>query len=203
VEDGKATGVRGDPDHPVTRGLACRKAQLQLERMYSDDRLTTPLRRTADGFKPISWDDANAEIAARLTDVRERFGSLGVMYFADSGSMASLKYLDRRFWNLFGGITMPVGSLCLGAGQAAQVDDFGAALMNDPADVVNARQIVLWGRNPVWTNIQLVPLLREAKRRGAKIVLIDPLRTASADLADEYISVRPGSDGALAHGTNF
>ncbi|MGE5559822.1 MAG: molybdopterin-containing oxidoreductase family protein [Chloroflexota bacterium] len=200
VEDGRVTGVRGDPDHPVTRGLVCRKAQLQVERMYVADRLTTPLRRTATGFAPISWDAALDEIAARLRETRERYGTLSVLYFAGSGSMATLKSLDSRFWNLFGGITTPVGSLCLGAGQAAQVDDFGAALMNDPADVVNARYIVLWGRNPVWTNIHLVPLLREAKQRGAKVVLIDPLRTASAALADEHISTRPGSDGALAHG---
>lgn len=200
VEDGRAVAVRGDPDHPVTRGFTCRKAQLQLERMYSPERLTQPLRRTATGFAPVSWDEALAEIATRLRDVRARYGSTAVLYFADSGSMSALQSLDRRFWNLYGGVTLPVGSLCLGAGAAAQRDDFGAGLMNDPADTVNARYIILWGRNPAWTNIHLVPLLREAKRRGAKVVLIDPLRTASAALADEHISIRPGSDGALALG---
>ena len=200
VVDGRAVSVRGDPDHPVTRGFACPKAQRQLERLDSPKRLLRPLIRPARGadFQQASWDAALDLVAGRLLEVRERDGPLAVLNNHDSGSMGLLKNLEHRFWNLFGGVTLPVGSLCWAAGIAAQKYDFGAVLGHDPADTVNSRLIILWGRNPVYTNTHLVPFIREARARGAEVVLIDPVRTASASLADHHIAPRPATDGALA-----
>ena len=200
VEDGRAVSVRGDPDHPVTRGFACPKAQRQLERLYSPQRLLHPLVRPSRGaeFERASWGAALDLVAERLLGARERYGSLAVLHNYDSGSMGLLKSLEHRFWNLFGGVTLPVGSLCWAGGIAAQKYDFGAVLGHDPADTVNSKLIILWGRNPVFTNPHLVPFIREAKARGAEVILIDPVRTASAALADRHVASRPGTDGALA-----
>ncbi len=200
VEDGRAVSVRGDPDHPVTRGFACPKAQRQLERLYSPERLLHPLIRPARGadFKQVSWDAALDLVAERLSAVKERYGSLGVLLNYDAGAGGLLKNLEHRFWNLFGGVTVPVGSLCWAGGIAAQKYDFGAVLGNDPADAVHSKLIILWGRNPVFTNTHFLPFLRQAKARGAEVILIDPVHTATAALADRHIAPRPGTDGALA-----
>ncbi|HEY3316605.1 MAG TPA: molybdopterin-dependent oxidoreductase [Bacillota bacterium] len=202
VEDGRAVAVRGDPDHPITAGFACPKAQRQLERLYSPSRLLYPLVRPAPGaaFQRASWDSALDLVAERLTEVKRRYGPLGILLNYDAGAGGLLKSLERRFWNLFGGVTLPVGSLCWGGGIAAQKYDFGDVLGHDPADTPNSRLLILWGRNPVFTSPHFVPLIKKARTAGARVVLIDPVRTASASLADQHIAPRPGSDGALALG---
>ncbi len=153
-----------------------------------------------EGWEPVSWEEALGEIARRLLDIRSRYGSLAVLHTWDFGYMGILKGLAQRVFNSFGGVTVPTGSLCWAAGLAAQRYDFGANRAHDPSDLANARLIILWGRNPAWTSIHLMRDLRQARRRGAYIVTIDPVRTATAEEADEHFAPRPGSDGALALG---
>ncbi|MDI6872002.1 MAG: molybdopterin-dependent oxidoreductase [Bacillota bacterium] len=114
------------------------------------------------------------------------------------GSQGLLKALDRRFFAHFGGATVPRGSLCFFAGLAAQAYDFGVACHHEPPDLLKSRLVLVWGRNPVDTNLQTAWLLREVRRRGAPVVLIDPQRTRSAALADWVLQPRPGTDAALA-----
>ncbi len=198
VKGGKVSNLRGDPEHPVTSGFVCPKAHYQLLRMYSPDRLVRPVVRTKGGWRSCSWQHALALIAERVSEAVARHGSQSVYYHSDSGSMGYLHSLRERFFNLLGGVTLPAGSLCWAAGIAAQHCDFGYHLANDALDVVNARTIVLWGRDPAHTNIHLLPLLHRAKERGATVIVVDPVRTKSADLADVVVQLRPRTDAALA-----
>jgi anaerobic selenocysteine-containing dehydrogenase len=198
--DGQIVALRGDPDHPVTRGVACHKARYLVELVNHPERLHHPLYRTAGGgLARLTWDEALDRWAAALAEARERFGPPAVFHYTDGGSQGLLrKSLDRRFFAHFGGATVPQGSLCFTAGLAAQAYDFGTACHHEPSDLLQARLAVVWGRNPADTNLHTAWLLREARRSGTIVVLIDPQRTRTAALADWVLQPRPGTDAALA-----
>jgi len=200
VTDGRVTGVRGDPENQVTRGYACPKAGYELERLYSPQRLLSPLIKKDGTWKEAAWEEALDLVADKLQHYRSEFGPLSVMHYSDVGSMGWLHDLDKRFFNLFGGVTLPEGSLCAQAGSTAQALDFGAVIAHEPSDLVNAKTILIWGRNPAHTNIHLIPFLKEARENGAYVVLIDPVPTRTVRLCDQHIAPRPGTDGALALG---
>jgi anaerobic selenocysteine-containing dehydrogenase len=200
VSKGRVTRIQGDPHHPVTRGRVCTKGKKLLDRVYHPDRLTTPLKKRGDGWLPLSWDDALAEIAEKLVRIKSTHGPTAIVHYSDAGYGGITKTADRMFFNYFGGVTVPKGSLCWAAGIAAQKYDFGEARGHHPEDMARARTILLWGRNPVYTNMHLVAFINQARRHGATVVLIDPLKSASAGITDTHIPVRPGSDGALALG---
>lgn len=203
VEQGKITAVKGDPDHPVTRGFICPKGKALVERVYSPDRVTVPLVKGSGGWKRISWQAAYELWAEKLSLAKEAYGPLAVLHHFDYGSNGLLRNLDRRFFNAFGGATVPSGSLCWGSGIAAQLYDFGGYYSNSYSDLRHSRTVILWGRDPAVTNLHLLPFLQEAKQQGAKIIVINPIRVKSADLADRHVSLKPGSDGALALGMAY
>lgn len=196
----RVTRIRADRSHPLTRGFCCRKGKALLERLYHPERLRQPLRRKGSGWSPIGWSEAVDEIADRLSDAMNRFGSQSILSFPGSGHGGLTKKIDTVFFNRLGGVSVPRGSLCWGAGMAAQQYDFGAVRSPHPDELQQARTIVLWGRNPVDTHPHLVPLLKQAREHGAHLVVIDPRRSPSARLADRHIAVRPATDGALALG---
>jgi len=199
VSGGRVKRLRGDPDHPVTRGRLCPKARFQLDRHRSERRLTAPLIRSHGKLLEAPWDEALDLVAGRLLEARGRGGSLAVVHYWDAGSMGLLKDLYQRMFNLFGGVTEPHGSLCWAAGLEAQRRDFGRVLAHDPADLAHSEAVVVWGRNPVDTNIHAVPFIEEARRRGAPVVVIDPVRTSTArKLADRHLAPKPGTDAVLA-----
>lgn len=199
VENDTIVKLEGDPDHPVTRGFLCSKGARLAQRATSPHRVTDPLIRDGAGqWSKCSWDRALDKVARQLAATRDSIGSLGAFYNYDAGSMGMLKGLDQRFWNLYGGATLPAGSLCSSAGIAALVAHYGRYTCHDPLDIPNSRFIILWGKNPAVTSIHMLPLLKEARANGARIVLIDPVRTESASLADQVIQPRAGCDAALA-----
>ena len=198
VRDGRLVELRGNPAHPITRGFLCSRARDFVRRVYSPNRVTTPLRRVDGSWKAIPWSEALDLMAEKLAEYRDRFGSLSVLHYHDNGSTAGLKLLTKRFFNLMGGATTVSGSLCGGAGYAGQTLDFGSRTAHEPVDIPNSRLILIWGRNPMNTNVHLVPFLREARSRGATLVLIDPVRTRTADLCHLHYQPLPGSDGYLA-----
>lgn len=199
VSGGRVTGLRGDPDHPVTAGRLCPKARFQLDRHRSASRLLRPLVRSRGELRTASWTAALDLVAERLLEARRRSGSLSVLHYWDSGSMGVLKGLYQRLFNLFGGVTEPHGSLCWSAGLAAQEADFGRALSNLPEDHANAAAIVIWGRNPADTNVHIMRYLQLARDRGAPIVVVDPRETATArQLGARHVAPRPGTDAILA-----
>jgi len=200
VESGRVTRIQGDQDHPVTRGKVCIKGKKLLKRLYHPERLHTPLLKKGGNWQPISWDEALDSMATQLARIKSESGSTAVLHYSDAGYGGIAKTADRLFFNHFGGVTVPTGSLCWAAGMAAQTYDFGVARGHHPEDIAQAKTILLWSRNPVYTNMHLVGFVNQARKNGARVILIDPLKSASAGIAGSHIPVKPGSDGALALG---
>ncbi|GAA4679751.1 molybdopterin-dependent oxidoreductase [Pseudonocardia yuanmonensis] len=203
VEDGRATGVRGDPDHPFTRGGLCVKVNNYVDRVYSPDRVTTPLRRSgpkgSGRFEPIGWDEAVAEIAERFRGVIAEHGAEAIMpvsYLGTQGTLNGLNVGDPFFNRL--GATVAERTFCDSGASTAYVMSLGPTAGVDPESLVHSRYIVIWACNMVSTNLHLWPFVAEAQKRGAKVVVIDPVRHRTAKRADWHIPIRPGTDGALA-----
>ena len=199
LENGKIINISGDEKHPLNKGLICNKGRRKhLQRLYSPERVKTPLRKTLSGWQPISWQNAYELIADNLRKILDVYGPLAILHHDNGGSEGILKTLPQRFFNALGGCTTPSGSICWGSGYQAQQYDFGHLQLHNWADITNSRLILLWGRDPATTNLQMMPLLKEAKQRGAQIIVVNPIAIASCSLADLHIAPRPGSDGALA-----
>lgn len=201
VEQGEAVRMRGNPAHPFSRGELCPKVNRYLDRVYSPERVLHPLRRVgAKGegrFQQISWDDALGEIAQRWHDVIATDGPTAILPFVSAGNQGLLAlHFGGRFWNRMGS-ARTIGALCgavAGAG-AATTNGTGQAL--DPSEMVHSKLIVLWGTNTRLTNRHLWPFVEEARDQGAQVVVIDPVRTITADSADWFLQPRPGTDVAL------
>src|SRR6185436_13305872 len=201
VEDGVAKKIQGDPSMPFTEGTLCTKVAHYLERTYSPDRLLYPQKRVGrkgEGkFKRISWDEALDEIAARLK-VLEPETILPCSY---AGTMGMVQYMsmDRRFFNKLGASQLD-RTLCSSAGKAGIKATLGGSVGMDPERFDEAKLIILWGANPIVSNLHLRSRVQEAKRRGAKVIAIDPYRSLSAEKCTQQIALLPGTDGALALG---
>ena len=205
VEDGRVVRTTGDPDHPITRGWLCRKGSQYLERHASPDRLLYPLRRVGpkgEGrFERISWDAALDLIAERWRAIIAEWGPEAILPYGYSGTMGIVQRTvgERRFLNRLGASILD-RSICSEAGHAAMRATLGGSYGADPEDLPNSRLVLIWGYNPAATNPHCMPLLQEAKRNGATVVLIDPRVTESTRFADWHIRPYPGTDGALALG---
>lgn len=202
VKDGRVVGHRGNPAHPITRGFLCSKGHRYLERFASQQRLLYPERRSANGsFERVSWDEALTLLAQKLAVARDTHGPCSVLALSYSGMRGWVaRVLWRLFFAHFGGATFTHGGLSLEPADAAQQLDFGGPGAHAPQDMVNARGFVAWGRNLVVTRQHWMPFIKEAQRQGAPLFVVDPLRTATAKLADRHLQLRPGSDAALALG---
>ena len=199
VEDGRITNIEGDPLNPATGGHVCLKGISYARRQSTDQRILTPLRKTAGGtFERVSWDAALTDIAERLDRLRRLDGPETVLYYEASGSHGALGRLAMAFWHQFGGCTLTYGDLCWPAGLEATRLTYGINHHNHPRLTADSRFILLWGHNPAETNIHQMRLMLEAQERGARIALIDPRSTDTADAADLHLKPRPGTDAALA-----
>lgn len=198
VEDGRVVRLQGDRQHPVTRGFLCHRTSRFLERQYDPDRLTTPMVRQGSDFEPISWDEALDLIANKMVQIRDESGGAAILHYRCGGSLGIMKHVTDYFFEQFGPVTIKSGDICCGAGDAAQIEDFGDQDSNDLFDVLNSKTIVLWGKNPYVSQVHLLPILKEAKRNGIRLVLVDPVYHRTAGLCDLYLQPRPGGDIALA-----
>jgi anaerobic selenocysteine-containing dehydrogenase len=200
VEDGRLVRLGGDPAHPVTRGFLCSRTSQFPARQNSPDRLTAPLLREGGRFREISWEAAISFAAERLLAIRSESGPAAILHYRSGGSLGMLKSVVDLFFELLGPVSVKRGDICSGAGDAAQEADFGEEESHDLFDLAHARTILLWGKNPYVSNVHLLPLLKEAKARGSRLVLVDPVRHKTATLADAYVAPRPGGDLDLALG---
>ena len=200
VEDGKLVALGGDPAHPVTKGFLCYRTAQFPEMQYGPLRLTTPLLRKNGALSPASWDEALGFVADRLLAIRRESGPAAILHYRSGGSLGLLKSVVDYFFELLGPVTVKRGDICSGAGDAAQETDFGDEESNDVFDLLNAKNVILWGKNVAVSNVHLQPVLREAKRKGTRILLVDPVRHRSERLADRTILPRPGADFDLAMG---
>lgn len=203
VADGVATRMVGDPAHPFTRGTLCAKVNHYLERVYSPDRVLHPLKRVGrkgDGrFTRVSWDDALADIAARWQAIVDESGAEAILPYSSAGVQGLVQEmsLDRRLFGSMGCSTLE-RAICGTVASAGLTATIGTGTGIDPEQVVHSRYIVLWGTNTIVTNLHYWPLIREARQRGARLVVVDPIRTRTAAEADWHLQVRPGSDATLA-----
>ena len=200
VKDNRITKIAGDPDHPITKGFLCHRTSRFLERQYSPDRLTTPLIRNGDQFEPASWESVLSRISQSMLQFRDESGPASIMHYRCGGSMGMMKLVTDYFFEKFGPVTIKTGDVCTGAGDAAQQLDFGTVDSHDIFDLLNSKTIILWGKNPYASQVHLLPVLRDAKKNGAKLILIDPVHHQTAQLCDQFVQPRPGGDAALAMG---
>ncbi len=203
VEDGRVTKVTGDDSHPFTQGFLCIKTNYYLERLYSPQRIKYPMRRVgpkgSGQFERVSWDDALDIIAERFKAIIAEDGAEAILPYSYAGTMGLLSNasMDRRFFNYMGASLLD-RTICSSAGKVGYGYTMGASLGTDPESIVNAKLIIAWGTNPVSTNVHMMPFIQEAKKRGAKLVTVDPHRSKTADQSDLFIQPYPGSDAALA-----
>lgn len=194
----RAVRVTGDADDPVTRGFLCERTAKFLARQYAPDRFTQPMVRRDGRLVAASWDEALDFAARSLLRIRAESGPAAIFHYRSGGSLGLLKNVADHLFELFGPVTTKRGDICSGAGEAANLVDFGASDSNDLFDLLKSRLIVVWGKNVHVSGSHLLPVLHEAKRRGAKLVGIDCVRTRLAPLCDLFLQPRPGCDGELA-----
>ncbi|VTR98643.1 molybdopterin-containing oxidoreductase family protein [Tuwongella immobilis] len=205
-DDGQAVQLRGDPEHPYTRGFLCLKVANYLERTYHPERLPFPLRRVGPkgrgNFERISWEDAIAIIAEKLTAIAQSpDGPQAILPYSYAGTMGKLQEcgLDRRFFHRLGASKLD-RTICATAGAVGSQLTLGARPVIDPLQIRNSRYIINWGSNTSVTNSHLWALMHQARKAGAVIVTIDPYCSPTAQKSDWWIPIRPGTDAALALG---
>ncbi|MDE3063350.1 MAG: molybdopterin-dependent oxidoreductase [Acidobacteriota bacterium] len=211
---GRAVKLQGDPSQPVTQGFLCGKVAKYLDRVYSPDRVLHPMRRRPgakkgarqpgheqDAFERIGWDEALGEITGRLRQTAEIYGSESILPYSYAGNMALLGFgsMDRRFFSRLGASRL-ARTICSEAGGVGWSLVYGKKLGTPTEDFRHARLIVAWGANIHGNNIHLWPMIEDARRKGARLIVIDPYRTRTAALADWHLAIRPGTDTALALG---
>ncbi|HET7892710.1 MAG TPA: molybdopterin-dependent oxidoreductase [Candidatus Sulfotelmatobacter sp.] len=242
VEDGRATKIQGDPEHPVTRGFLCAKVAKYLDRVYSPDRVLYPMRRigakgpqvdtgdagksaratdagksarctdagrsaratrafSTETWRRISWDEALDEIAARFRGIAAEFGGEAILPYSFGGTLGAINSasMDRRFFHRLGASQLD-RAICSAAGEAGLESVLGLKMGTEPEQFRHSKYIIAWAANIHGNNVHLWPFIAEARRKGAKLVVIDPYRTRTAECADWYLPINPGTDAALAMG---
>ena len=212
VEGGRATKIQGDPAHPVTHGFLCAKVAKYLDRVYSPDRVLYPMRRiapkgsapprsVAQAWRRISWDEALDEIAENFKTLTASFGSEAILPYSYGGTLGALNgaSMDRRFFYRLGASQLD-RTICSNAGEEGLKSVVGTQVGTEPEQFAHSRYIIAWASNIHGNNVHLWPFIEEARRRGAKLVVIDPYRTRTAACAEWYLPINPGTDAALALG---
>jgi anaerobic selenocysteine-containing dehydrogenase len=202
VEKGKAIKVAGAEDHPTTDGFLCNKVNRYLERTYSPQRVLYPMKRSGDkgkgSFTRISWDEAIETIAAKFKEIAAD-DPQAILPYSYAGTMGLVQgeSMDRRFFHKLGASLLD-RTICSSAGGAGYRATIGLSMGTDPERFGEAKLIIIWGSNPITSNVHLWPKILEAKRKGAKVIAIDPYRSLTAEKCDQHIALLPGTDGALA-----
>ena len=212
--EGRAIKVAGDPAHPVTQGFLCGKVAKYLDRVYAPERILYPLKRKAgiakgplprgrehQAFERISWDEALDAVAARLGETAATHGPESILPYSYAGTIGVLGFgsMDRRFFHRLGASQLD-RTICSEAGGVAWNLVYGQKLATPTEDFRLAKLILAWGANIHGNNVHLWPMVEQARRNGARLIVIDPYRTRTAALADWHIAIRPSTDGALALG---
>jgi anaerobic selenocysteine-containing dehydrogenase len=205
VEGGKVVRVQGDPDQPFTAGFACAKVNRDAELVHSPERLQTPLRRTGpkgEGkFAPITWDEALNEITGKWKSIIAESGPLAILGYAYSAHQGQMnRGLMLGFFHALGVSRLDAGTICDSCASAAWNATVGPIGGADPESIVDSDLIVSWGCDLVSTNVHFWAKAEEQRKRGAKIVVVEPRRSKTAERADWHIPIKIGADAALALG---
>ncbi len=203
VADGKLIEVKGAAGHSVTAGVLCTKVAKYPLRTYHPTRVKTPLKRVgAKGegkFVPISWDEALTTIASKFKTIINEHGAEAILPYSYAGNMGMLQYgsMDRRFFHAIGASQLE-RTICASAGAAGLTITLGSRMGTDVEAFAHSDLIILWGTNPITSSVHLWTRCQEAKRRGAKLIAIDPYRSLSAEKCHQWLPIKPGTDAALA-----
>ena len=203
--DGRAITFEGQKNHPVTRGWLCAKVATYLDRVYHPDRLTVPLKRAgpkgSGQFRKITWSQAIGEITIRWRGMIGTFGAEAILPYSYSGTLGlvQMTVASARFWNRLGASQLE-RSICMAATRQAVRTTLGARMSPPYHHVVDSNLLIFWGHNPVSTAPHLMPFVQQAKKRGCRIIVIDPCRTRTAKMADLHIRPLPGTDMLIAPG---
>lgn len=204
VEDGVAKEVKGDPEHPTTAGVLCTKVSRYVDRTYHPDRVLYPMRRVGrkgEGkFERISWDEALDTIAGRLKDIGAR-DPQAILPYSYCGTMGLVQgeSMSLRFFNKLGASLLD-RTICATAGATGYRYTIGSSIGTDLEEFQDAKLILIWGGNPIASNLHFWMRAQEAKRRGATLIAIDPYRSLTAEKCHQHIALLPGTDAALALG---
>ena len=202
VQDGVALRVRGNPDHPPTHGALCTKVSRYTERTYHPERVLYPQKRVgpkgSGQFARVSWDEALGEISARLKAIAARAPE-AILPYSYAGTMGLLQSesMDRRFFHKLGASRL-LRTICASAGATAMAATYGANVGMHLEHFERSKLIVIWGSNPITSNLHFWSIAQRAKHAGAKLICIDPRKSETAEKCDQHIAILPGTDGALA-----
>ena len=203
VEGGRLVQIDGSREDSVTNGFICGKVRQFGEHVYCPERLLTPARRVgAKGearFEPMSWDEALERIVAEIRRAQATLGGESILPFSYGGSNGKLTHdaLDARFFRRVGASQL-ARTVCAAPTGRVALEMYGKMHGVAYEDYAEAQLIVIWGANPHASNIHLVPFLKAARQKGAKLVVVDPRATPLARQADLHLAVRPGTDVAVA-----
>lgn len=181
----------------MTQGFLCFRTNRFLDRQYHPNRILKPLLRRGDRQVEIGFDEAIDIAAERLSTIRAESGPAAILHYRSGGSLGALKAVSDFFFEVFGPTAKKRGDICSGPGDAAQMTDFGEEDSNDVFDLLHARHVINWGKNLHVSNIHLIPILKEARSKGTRVTLIDPVRTRGVELSDRYLQIRPDGDTAF------
>ena len=202
--DGRVGRVRG-ADNPYTDGIVCAKVARYAERLYHPERLLHPLKRVgpkgSGQFEQISWDQALDEVAEKFRTIADTYGAEAVWPYVYGGTMGLVQRdgIDRL--RRAAGWSMQGGTICVGISRPGWRVGMGDSLGTDPREMAKSEVIVVWGGNPVSTQVHVMDWVAKARRaKGAKLVVVDPYRTPTAEKADLHLMLKPGTDAALACG---
>lgn len=203
VENGVAISVQGAKEHPTTDGFLCNKVNRYLERTYSKDRVLFPMKRVGkkgEGkFERITWDEALDTIAEKFKSIADEFGPEAILPYSYAGTMGLVQgfSMDHRFFHKLGASLLD-RTICASAGANGYRITIGASIGTDMERFDESRLILIWGSNPITSNVHLWPKIVAAQKNGAKIIAIDPYKSLSAEKCDEHLALMPGTDAALA-----
>ncbi|GAB7264804.1 hypothetical protein DZJ_13540 [Dickeya ananatis] len=181
VKDGVIAYIDGAKESTFTHGMPCLKGLTYPRRVYSPDRIKYPMIQDGRGsgkWRRISWDEAMERIANKILEIKKKDGSLlGLALTKYSGNLGILNYGVEGMMSSLGYTTRFVGTPCWPAGIDAQSYDMGDMWCNDPEDLAKSKYIIVWGANPAWCSLHSMKYLYQARERGAKVVVIDPILT--------------------------
>lgn len=198
TDDGKIVKIDPQPLNAATPEGVCLKGLSYIERVNSPNRILHPLKKMNGEFNPISWEEALNEISEKLKYYKEKYSPQSILFYYASGMSGLLNSVSTNFWKMYGGATTVYGNLCWPAGLEATRLTLGENKHNVPWDLENAKLIVVWGKNPAESNIQQMIPIEKAQAKGARLIFVDPRRTASSEKADLLVQPIPGTDGILA-----
>ena len=197
-ENNQIIKVEGDKEHPYTKGIICKKGIRHISRHYHENRQYTPLLKVDGKWKEISFTEALDIMSEKISEIKKDYGSKSIMYYEQYGSGSILKSIGEVFCNFLGGCCKQKGGPCWSAGIEAQKRNFGDVKSHSLEDMLNSKNIIVWGKNPANTSIHTMQMIKEAKKQGAYVIVIDPIYTSTAAQSDYYVRIKPSGDGALA-----